>query len=159
MRNMGLSNYWIQLVIIIVGLPLGAFLSNRSYILHEQLEHNIPVVHTAMDHGTLDISDDESIPQIDSLLISKDAMSGWNVTIITSQFTFTPEHVNQTHQAGQGHAHIYINDEKFARVYGPSFHIPELAGSNHRLKVTLNANGHEVMEYDGRPIEVEAELE
>ncbi|MBL4598601.1 MAG: hypothetical protein JKX93_06480 [Rhizobiaceae bacterium] len=74
--------------------------------------------------------------------IVKDPVGGWNLHIITTNFQFAPEAVNQHHQAGQGHAHIYVNGKKLARVYGPWFHIGSLPKGNVEVKVTLNSNDH-----------------
>ena len=152
------ANNWVQLLIILLGLPLGAFLSNRAYLMHESLEHAIPLNHTKMDHGLLDISGDKVIPTLDSLIIEKDEMSGWNIEISTSNFEFAPLLVNRENIVGKGHAHVYINDEKFARIYGHHFHIPNLLGNGHKIKVTLNANGHETLAIGDKPIEIERAL-
>lgn len=144
---------FIQILIIIIGLYIGGRLSNRSNLLHEQLEHAIPVKHTSMDHGLLEVGDDHIVPSIDTLILEKDKMSGWNLLIETSNFRFTPENVNTPHQPGQGHAHVYINNEKYARIYAPVLHLPELIGDSNELRITLNANGHETLAINGKAIE------
>lgn len=149
----------IQTLIIIIGLPVGLLLSKRSTTLHEISEHAIPIVHSNMDHGLLDVSNDAIIPEIEEVLISKDAMSGWNLLIKTHNFKFSPELVNQDHLPGHGHAHVYINNEKFARVYAPNFHVPELLGDKNIIKVTLNANGHEALTNNSKSIAVEMAIQ
>lgn len=141
-----------QLFIITLGLIAGGYFSNRAFSLHQQSEHAVPMIHN-MDHGNLDVSQDAIIPEIVKLEITKDKMSGWNLLIHTKNFRFTPENVNQKNKAGEGHAHLYINGEKFARIYSPSFHIPKLIGTDHEIRITLNANGHETLAVGNVPIE------
>jgi len=143
----------LQVGIILVGLYIGAHFSKRNFALHEKEEHGFAAIHKSMDHGLLDVSQDSIVPKIEDLVLTKDAMSGWNLVIQTSNFRFTPENVNQAHRAGEGHAHLYINGQKFARVYSPFFHLPDLAGDQNELKVTLNANGHENLAIEDTPIE------
>ena len=143
----------LQLGIILVGLFIGVHFSKRNIALHEKEAHGYSAIHKSMDHGLLDVSQDSIVPQIEDLVLTKDPMSGWNLFIQTSNFRFTPENVNQAHQVGEGHAHLYINGQKFARIYGPFFHLPDLAGDQNEIKVTLNAKGHENLAIKETPIE------
>ena len=43
---------------------------------------------------------------------------------------------------GEGHAHLYLDGQKIARVYGEWYHLPKLEG-DHELRVTLNTNDHQ----------------
>ena len=43
---------------------------------------------------------------------------------------------------GEGHAHLYLDGAKVARVYGEWYHLPKLEGE-HKLRVTLNTNDHQ----------------
>ena len=91
--------------------------------------------------------------------ILEDAMSGYNLIINTTNFTFAPLNVNQANNGNEGHAHIYINNVKF-RQYSPYFHL-----SNHLLReglneitVTLNANDHSHLMVNGNPLEEKLEV-
>ena len=77
------------------------------------------------------------------LKLEKDTMDGFNLIIKTSNFTFAPEKVNQTNDANEGHAHIYINDRKI-RQYSPYFHISNnlLQNGENKIRVGLHANDH-----------------
>lgn len=145
----------LQLAVIIIGVPVGMFLSNRSVEMHEALEHPMAIQHTSMDHGLIDVSSDDIVPQIIDLSVEKDKMSGYNINITTKDFRFAPANVNASHIPGQGHAHLYVNGEKFARLYGPDFHLPPLAVPITTIRVTLNANGHETMSVREEIIEAE----
>jgi len=93
-------------------------------------------------HQKLDVSQMDSPPNLEISVI-RDAMSGWNLKIATTNFAFAPDRVNGKHVMGEGHAHIYINGQKLARVYGSHFHIPALDAGEHLIEVTLNTNTHE----------------
>lgn len=69
-------------------------------------------------------------------------MSGWNLRLKTTNFEFSPENANGPHQAGEGHAHLYVNGKKRARLYGRWFHIDRLPPGRVALTVTLNSNDH-----------------
>ena len=77
---------------------------------------------------------------------------GFNVRIDTSGFAFAPDSVNGDHVAGEGHAHIYVDGVKIARVYGPWFFLGGLSPGEHEVRVTLTANTHQPYERDGEPL-------
>lgn len=93
-----------------------------------------------------------------ALDVQPDTVSGWNVRIDTSNFTFAPEHAGSTHVEGEGHAHLYVDGQKVARVYGNWYHLESLSPGTHEIKVTLNANSHEVLSYQGQPLESVVEI-
>ncbi|MGI9659401.1 MAG: hypothetical protein ACR2OD_10870, partial [Gaiellaceae bacterium] len=77
-----------------------------------------------------------------SLEVAPDAAGGVNVRIVPTGFAFTPENVNGDHVADEGHAHIYVDGEKVARVYGEWYHLGGLEAGTHEIRATLNANTH-----------------
>ncbi|MFG6518923.1 hypothetical protein ACGYLX_15855 [Sulfitobacter sp. 1A13496] len=87
-------------------------------------------------------------------LVFPDEMDGYNVQVLTENFTFTPSAINKDVVENKGHAHLYINGEKISRVYGNWVHIPSnllVAGAN-AVSVTLNANDHSEWAKDGKSI-------
>lgn len=42
-----------------------------------------------------------------------DPHGGWNLHLTTQRFTFTPPDQNGRARAGQGHAHVYVDEQKF----------------------------------------------
>lgn len=87
----------------------------------------------------------------------KDVKDGYNVHIQTTGYAWTPEKVNGENIQGTGHAHIYVNGVKVARVYGEWFHVPGSffkAGDN-TILVTLNANDHSEWIQAGQHIQAE----
>lgn len=143
----------IQVSIILTGLFIGAHFSKISYQEHEKLGHADLKGHVAMNHGILDISQDSILPQIEKLTLIKDPMSGWNIHVAVNNFRFAPENASKEHRKGEGHAHLYINGNKVARLYSPWFHIPEFIKDKNEIKVTLNSNDHQTLAIGQEPIE------
>ncbi len=104
-----------------------------------------------MQHGILEVPA-VGAPQV-AVAVEKDPMEGWNVTVSTMNFDFTPEMVNGDNVDNTGHAHLYINDMKIARLYGPYFHIHELPEGEHEISVTFSSNDHSYYYVDGNLIE------
>lgn len=103
-------------------------------------------------HGEmLVLKSDEHSPSIE-ISARPDIVSGWNLNIKTSNFRFAPENASGAHVTGEGHAHIYINNVKIARIYGSWFHIGQLATGTNTVTVTLNTNDHRQIAVGGKPL-------
>ena len=77
-----------------------------------------------------------------SLHVEPDAVSGLNIHLTTTAFTFTPEDVNADDEPGTGHAHLYVDGVKITRLYGPSYHLTGVEPGDHEIRVALNTNSH-----------------
>lgn len=143
----------LQVIVITIGLLIGMHFSKRSYEEHEKLGHSELKAHKGMNHGILDISNEKIMPKIEEFNILKDPMTGWNIYIQVSNFRFAPERASLPHRQGEGHAHLYINGSKIARVYGNWFHIPELVKDQNEIKITLNSNDHQSLAVGEKVIE------
>ncbi|MBR9864247.1 MAG: hypothetical protein GYB24_12480 [Rhodobacteraceae bacterium] len=109
------------------------------------------------DHSrmaAISVADDGSAPAITATL-HPDAMSGYNLEVRTSNFTFTPEAVNAADTPNTGHAHIYVDGVKLTRLYGNWFHLSGLTSGDHVIAVELNANSHSPIHVDGQPVRTE----
>lgn len=96
---------------------------------------------------------DAPVPTV-THLVFPDRMDGYNVQILPRNFRFTPASVNRKVQNNEGHAHIYVNGTKIARIYAEWIHLPSALfqpGEN-LVRVTLNANDHSEWSVDGVPI-------
>ena len=105
-------------------------------------------------HGMLDVTDwidQTGLPAV-QINVERDPMAGWNVQLTTENFRFSPEAVNTAPVPGEGHAHIYVDGYKFARVYGSWYHLKNLTSGEHTITVTLNANNHGRLGYQQKPI-------
>lgn len=92
--------------------------------------------------------------------VTEDPDAGWNVHLDTERFTFAPQRAGEEARPSEGHAHLYLDGEKIARVYGPWYHIPPDAVSEgeHTLSVELNANDHTAWAVDGQPVSDSVEI-
>lgn len=104
------------------------------------------------DHGMMEISEGQPVPVV-VVEVFPDPVSGWNLQVQTENWEFAPERVNASSVATEGHAHLYLNGEKLTRIYSEWYHIPSLPPGEQVLTVSLNANGHEALMYNGEPIE------
>lgn len=102
-------------------------------------------------HGSIEVAP-EGAPQVD-LTVEADPTGGWNVTLDTANFTFTPETVNAAHVPGTGHAHLYVDGVKVARLYSAHFHLADLPPGPRQITVSLNTNDHMHYVVGGQPVE------
>ena len=103
------------------------------------------------DHGApLEVITD-SAPVVNLQLIPLSDGS-YNVRIQTMNFTFAPQNVDGAPADGEGHAHLYVDDEKVARIYGEWFHLSSLPEDARQVYVSLYANNHQSLTVDGVPI-------
>ncbi|MXZ45566.1 MAG: hypothetical protein F4Z08_01005 [Chloroflexi bacterium] len=77
-----------------------------------------------------------------SLHVEPDSVSGLNIHLTTTGFTFTPESVNADDDPGTGHAHLYVDGVKITRLYGPYYHLVGVTPGEHEIRVALNTNSH-----------------
>lgn len=111
-----------------------------------------------LGHQVREVTADEA-PTVD-FDIEPDEHGGWNVHIDAEGFEFTPEQVNGEAVGGRGHAHVYVDDTKFARVYSEYYYLPASAvpEGEHTVTITLNADDHSAWAVDGEPITASASV-
>ncbi len=102
---------------------------------------------TAHVHPKYEVTDPPNAPTV-RLEATPDSKSGWNIRLITNRFRFRPDAVGSTTIEGEGHAHMYLDGQKIARVYGEWYHLPNIEGE-HEVRVTLNTNDHQDYAVDG----------
>lgn len=139
---------------IVVGLLLVLY-ANAAMRQYEQ--HRATVDPTEHAHPPFEIPADQPIPVLD-LVVEADPIGGWNVEVQTTNFQFTPDAVGREPVVGEGHAHLYLNDEKIARLYSSWYHIPELPPGTYTLRVTLHGNDHSMFIQANQPIAAEATI-
>ena len=88
-----------------------------------------------------------------SIQAAPDSVSGMNVRLTTTNFTFAPQEVGGAHVPGHGHADIYVDGVKVGRLYGEHYHLGSIAPGEHTLRATLNANTHEEYAVGGAVVE------
>ncbi len=109
-------------------------------------------------HGQINVSHLKNPPSV-KVKLHPDAMSGWNLEVVTQNFKFTPRNVNQEHEKGTGHAHLYIDGVKIGRLYNHWRHISGLSSGRHTIKVTLNSNDHQDYVVNGVVVGDQVEIE
>lgn len=101
--------------------------------------------------GEMELREGDAVPLV-SVALAPDEMIGWNLHVQTANFRFAPENVSRAHVPGQGHAHLYLDGEKLARLYGPYLYLPSLPPGEHEIAVRLYTNNHAAYVHDGEPI-------
>ncbi len=87
-----------------------------------------------------------------ALEVLVDPVAGHNLHVTTNGFTFAPHAAGHAHQAGQGHAHVYVNGVKLARLYGPWLHLDHLPSGEVEVTVSLTTNDHRPLAVNGAAI-------
>lgn len=80
-------------------------------------------------------------PTLDTAVYA-DPVGGWNLNVITTNFTFDAAAAGLENIEGHGHAHVYVNGVKLSRVYGDWHHIGKLPLGRNDVSVSLYANDH-----------------
>jgi len=83
----------------------------------------------------------DPIPTV-SLTVTADPVSGFNVHADVEHLEWAPEKAGLDHVDGEGHAHVYVDGEKVARIYGEWYHLTGVTAGTHTVTVTLNTNTH-----------------
>ena len=102
-------------------------------------------------HNMKMLGEDDTIPTIGIEAI-EDSVSGFNVHITVTDFTFAPESAGMEHIDGEGHAHLYVDGVKIGRVYSDWVYVGNLGAGLHEIKISLNSNMHETLMVDGQEI-------
>ena len=135
--------------LIFVAHTAGAFGINFHVFASESMGDN----HNGTDAPELVESES---PLSVAITAEPDADGGVSVSIMTVGFRFAPELVDHAHTEGVGHAHIYVDGEKLARVFEPYYQIDDLPPGDHEIRVSLNSNNHGELAYDGKKLEATA---
>ncbi|MEO9826425.1 MAG: hypothetical protein ABJF50_18645 [Paracoccaceae bacterium] len=140
----------------------GVTLDGHDHSAHLADEEGGAVDHAAMGHDMSDmethdhdtvitLAEGPDAPTLD-IEVSKDG-AGWNLRVVTTNFTLRPERIGAAHVAGEGHGHVYLNGIKQARIYGEWYHIPSVPAGEVELRVTLNSNDHSALAVGETPLE------
>lgn len=120
-----------------------------------------PVDHSQMDYGADEHAHHHDMPvawhdadnpaSVD-LVVHEDPKTGWNLQIVTENFSFSPQNASAENVDGEGHAHLYVNDEKITRLYGEWYYLGSLEPGKNEIRVDLNANDHSPYTVGGEPV-------
>lgn len=95
----------------------------------------------ARDRSGLYKVDAADAPQV-TLNVFPLADGGYNVQLQTANFVFTPQNVDMAAVPGEGHAHIYVDGLKIARVYGEWHYLETLPEDAETVTAILYTNDH-----------------
>lgn len=144
---------------LVFGGGIGFVIAAGNGITFDGHDHGDPAHHggghAAMadhDHSTaISLPAGPDAPAV-AIQLHKDPMAGWNLHVMPQNFRFAPENASSKDMPGEGHAHVYINGEKLARLYAEWIHIPSLP-EGAEVKVSLNTNSHSALQVDGVAVE------
>ena len=149
---------------LVFGGGIGFTIAASTNSAFEPHDHGNPAHHlsgTSIDvgqaHGEhnhemrMVVSSDAAQPSL-QMNIVPDPSSGWNVQLVVKNFRFSGKNASRDHMDGEGHAHLYVDDVKVARVYGEWFHLDNVPEDAEMVSVALYANNHQPLAVDGEPI-------
>lgn len=91
--------------------------------------------------------------------LARDPVSGWNLHVQRENFRFAPENAGLANVPGEGHAHVYVNGVKIARLYADWMHVATLEPGENVLKVALYTNDHRPIHVGGAPVSASVRVE
>lgn len=106
---------------------------------------------TKEQHNHGQIEAEFPIPQV-QLQIIQEPDGTHTAQIVLNNFVMRPEKSGLPETSGEGHAHIYIDEEKVARVYGQWHHLGTLPEDAQSISVVLSTNDHKELTYQGELI-------
>ncbi|MDE4305819.1 hypothetical protein PXK30_19235 [Phaeobacter gallaeciensis] len=142
------------LAMLVIGLGLGAgigfLLAAANGVTLDGHDHEAH--DTDISHSHVEMLEVPAInaPKL-SVELTEDPVSGHNLHVVVENFHFAPERSGDQPVANEGHAHVYVNGNKIARLYGSWMHIASLPPDG-EVEVTLNSNDHRVLAIDGKAI-------
>jgi hypothetical protein len=158
-RNNVIVSILVFLIIIVASLFLVKLQEEKALELPYTIGSPI-IPSTDMPLGmvmkTFEVPSTEPTPTI-AFDASKDSMGGWDIHVTTTNFTFTPEHLNGVPVAGEGHAHLYI-DNNLIIMLGPWYHIDSLSPGVHTIRAGLFNNDHSAYSINGTHIEAQQQI-
>jgi len=135
----------------LVNLILLAIIIEPFIVARPQASSSMAGMNPALMQKFTDIPAGTPVPTVDFTL-TKDAVGGYDLHVITTNFLFTPQLINTAPVIDQGHAHLYI-DGQLTILLAPWYHLDSLSPGLHSIVVSLNANDHSVFALHGQPIQ------
>lgn len=95
-----------------------------------------------------------TVPPFLDVTLHPDPLGGWNVQAEVSGFRYAPERSGIGASADEGHAHLYVNGVKVARMYGPWMHLASVPDGEVTITVGLYTNDHRPLHVGADPVQV-----
>lgn len=124
---------------------------------HEDHTHEESHEHSHSDskESIYNYSDHDTLPSVDLSATQEDG--AWMLNLKTANFKFSKDAVDKDHVDGEGHAHLYVNDKKIARIYSETYELKDVKAGD-KIKVTLNTNDHREYAHHDKVIHDEVTL-
>ncbi len=87
-----------------------------------------------------------------ALSVEEDPVGGLNVFVDTAGFSWAPERAGRDLVPGEGHAHLYVDERKIGRMYGPAVYLGPLDAGSSTITVSLHGNNHAPYVINGKPV-------
>lgn len=130
---------------------LFAFIAPYTY--GANLKYEKAVAEQLKNHiHPIEISDATIAPQLDAS-INKDIQDGWNIELLTHNFTFMLPKETGKQSQNEGYATLFINGKLHTRIYSPWFYLPSLQTGTYDIEISLRSSHHEPLTHLGLPIE------
>lgn len=144
---------------LVFGGGAGFVLAAANGVTFDGHDHADPTHHGASraetmahDHSTaINFAAGPDAPGLE-ISLTPDPMAGWNLHVLPKNFRFAPQNASLSDNPGEGHAHVYVNGQKLARLYGNWMHIPDLPKGETTVEVSLNANSHSPLTVEDVPV-------
>ncbi|TMV09634.1 hypothetical protein FGK63_00770 [Ruegeria sediminis] len=140
---------------LVFGGGIGFVTAAGNGVTFDGHDHSDPSHHAGAgghDHSTvINLPAGPNAPGV-KIQLTQDPMAGWNLHVMPRNFRFAPENASTDDRPGEGHAHVYVNGTKLARLYGNWMHIADLPKGEVEVAVSLNANGHSPFAVDNVPV-------
>jgi hypothetical protein len=151
---------------LVFGTGAGFVVAAANGVTFDGHDHGDPSHHgashakaTAHDHSTAtNLPAGADAPWLE-IALTPDPMTGWNLHVMPQNFRFSPENASTADIPGEGHAHVYVNGTKLARLYGNWMHIDHLPQGEVEVSVSLNANSHSPLLVDNVPVSAAVTLQ
>lgn len=113
------------------------------------------VTNNNMNHADV-VEANDPLPGVAMTVEAND--NGWIIRLETTNFTFSQQSVDEPHQNGVGHGHLYLNGLKLQRIFEKEVKIGELPPGAYEFFISLNSNDHRAYVKDGRFIGAAASI-
>ncbi len=91
-----------------------------------------------------------------ALEIKKDPTGGFNVHVVTTNFTWRPEMASMKYAPSEGHAHVFLDGRKIMRIYNEWFHLNTYQfatrAGEQLLSIEFVGNDHAPYTIQGSPV-------
>lgn len=139
--NMNTQKITLYVLLVLIGAAGGYFLSHPAGKSDMAMQSATMNGKMDMEAQKFDVPAGQPAPTV-SLQPFPDSESGWNLHIVTTNFTFDPANVGGDAAPGHGHVHVLVDGQMVGRAYSDWYYLPALTPGKHTITVELETNDH-----------------